>query len=319
MERIGHEISLFSQSLSLLWLLIPQLFLLLVSRSLYRRKGWRGLAGPAAALFSGFVVLVDYLLLDVIVITGQYLGSGQGRVIYILGGNILEIFPYALLSSLLFSYDRDVLDECRRLRGLANPNLLEHHSGKRGILLAILSFVTPTSILTSPLGLVRSQSKLHGISKGTIEPRGKGMVVLALGIYAAAIVAVCIVFALIIAGLQFAHLENHKYFDMLYENEIMHFPLGIILRNPWLTFGFPFAIIMIGGFVAQRCYGSFRSMLGCTGVVLLLIAVKPVEHEGLIPLATANVGLEIIALLALTIALWIPQQIKVKSTDTIVE
>mgnify|MGYP006125673231 CR=1 FL=1 len=319
MERIGHEISLFSQSLSLLWLLIPQLFLLLVSRSLYRRKGWRGLAGPAAALFSGFVVLVDYLLLDVIVITGQYLGSGQGRVIYILGGNILEIFPYALLSSLLFSYDRDVLDECRRLRGLANPNLLEHHSGKRGILLAILSFVTPTSILTSPLGLVRSQSKLHGISKGTIEPRGKGMVVLALGIYAAAIVAVCIVFALIIAGLQFAHLENHKYFDMLYENEIMHFPLGIILRNPWLTFGFPFAIIMIGGFVAQRCYGSFRSMLGCTGVVLLLIAVKPVEHEGLIPLATANVGLEIIALLALTIALWMPQQIKVKSTDTIVE
>jgi hypothetical protein len=319
MERIGHEISLFSQSLSLLWLLIPQLFLLLVSRSLYRRKGWRGLAGPAAALFSGFVVLVDYLLLDVIVITGRYLGSGQGRVIYILGGNILEIFPYALLSSLLFSYDRDVLDECRRLRGLANPNLLEHHSGKRGILLAILSFVTPTSILTSPLGLVRSQSKLHGISKGTIEPRGKGMVVLALGIYAAAIVAVCIVFALIIAGLHFAHLENHKYFDMLYENEIMHFPLGIILRNPWLTFGFPFAIIMIGGFVAQRCYGSFRSMLGCTGVVLLVIAVKPVVHEGLIPLATANVGLEIIALLALTIALWMPQQIKVKSTDAIVE
>ena len=319
MERIGHEISLFSQSIGLLWLLIPQMFLLLVSRSLYRRKGWRGLAAPAAALFSGFVVLVDYLLLDVIEITGQYLGSGQGRVIYILGSNILEVFPYALLSSLLFSYDRDVLDECRRLRGLANPNLLKHHNGKRGILLAMLSFVTPTSMLTSPLGLVRSQNKLHGISKGTIEPRGKGMVVLALGIFATAIVAVCIVFALIIAGLQFAHLESHKYFDMLYAKTILRLPIDIVLRYPWLTVGFPFAIIMIGGFVAQRCYGSFRSILGCIGVVLLVIASKPIEHEGLIPLATANIGLEIIALLALTIALWMPQQIKAKSTDAVAE
>jgi len=317
MEQIGHEILQFSQSLGLLWLLIPQMFLLLVSRSLYRRKGWRGLAGPAAALFSGFVVLVDYLLLDVIEITGRYFGSGQGRVIYILGGNILEIFPYALLSSLLFSYDHLVIDDCRRLRGLANPNLLEHHSGKRGILLAMLSFVTPTSILTSPLGLVRSQSKLHGISKGAIEPRGKGMVVLALGIYASAIVAACIVFGLIIAGLHFAHLESHKYFDMLYANAILHLPIHIVLRNPWLTVGFPFVVVMIGGFVAQRRYGAFRSILGCTGVVLLVIASKPVEHEGLIPLSTAHVGLEIIALLALTIALWMPQQIEVQSTDAV--
>jgi len=319
MVRIGQELSEFSLSLNVMWLLVPQVFLLCVSRSLYRRKGWRGLAAPAAALFSGFVVLVDYLLLDVITITGQYLGFGQGRVIYILGGNILEIFPYALLSSLLFSYDRDVLDECRRLRGLANPNLLEHHNGKRGILLALLSFVMPTSILTSPLGLVRSQSKLHGISKGTIEPRGKGMVVLALGVYAAAIVAACIVFGLIIAGLQFAHLESHKYFDMLYENAILHLPLHIVLRNPWLTVGFPFAVVMIGGFVAQRRYGTFRSMLGCIGVALLLVAARPVEHDGLIPLTTTHVGLEIIALLALVIALWMPQQIEVKSTDTVAE
>jgi hypothetical protein len=319
MERIGHGISLFSQSLGLLWLLIPQVFLLLVSRSLYRRKGWLGLAGPAAALISGFVVFVDYLLLDVIEITAQYLGSGQGRVIYILGSNILEIFPYALLSSLLFSYDRDVRDECRRLRGLANPNLLAPYSGKRGILLAMLSFVTPTSIVTSPLGLVRSQSKLHGIANGTIEPRVKGMVVLALGIYAAAIAAVCIVFGLIIAGLQFAHLESHKYFDMLYENAILHLPVHVVLRYPWLTVGFPFAVVMFGGFVAQRRYGSFRSVLGCTGVVLLLIASKPVEHDGLIPLTTAHVGLEIIALLALGIALWMPQKIEVESTDVAAE
>lgn len=319
MERFGHEISLFSQSLGLLWLLIPQIFLLLVSRPLYRRKGWRGLAGPAAALCSGFVVLVDYLLLDVIAITGQYLGSGQGRVIYILGSNILNILPYALLSSLLFSYDRDVVEECRRLRGLANPNLLAHHSGKRGILLAMLSFIAPISIVTSPLGLVRSQTKLHGMSKGTIEPRGKGMVVLALGVYSTGIVAASVVFGLIIAGLQFAHLENHKYFDVLYENAILHFPLHIVLRNPWLTVGIPFSIVMIGGFVAQRRYGTGRAILGCTAVALLVIAAIPVEHDGLIPLTTAQVGLEIIALLALAIALWMPQQIEGKSNDAVTE
>jgi hypothetical protein len=319
MEQIGHEILMFSQSLALLWLLVPQIFLLLVGRSLYRRKGWRGLAGPAAALFSGFVVLVDYLLLDVFTITREYLGFGQGRIIYILGSNILDIFPYALLSSLLFSYDRDVLDECRRLRGLANPNLLTHHSGKRGILLAMLSFVTPTSILTSPLGLVRSQLKLHGIFKGTIEPRGKGIVLLALGIYAAAIVAACIIFGLIIAGLHFAHLESHEYFNMLYKIEILHHPLHVVLRHPWLSVGFPFALVMIGGFFTQRRYGLFRSMLGCSGVLVLLFVTKPLEHDGLIPLTPAHVGLEIVALLALAIALWMPQQIEIKLTDAVEE
>ena len=319
MQRIGQELPTISQSLSVLWLLIPQMFLLGVSRSLYRRKGWRGLAAPAAALFCVFAIMGDYLLLEGFEITRQYFQSGTGRIIYILGSNILTIFPCLLFCSLLFSFDRNVLNECRRLRGLANPNTLTGHYGKRGILLAMLSFVLPISFLTSPLGLVRSLSKLHGISKGTIEPRGKGMVVLALGIYAAAIVAAGIVFGLIIAGLQFAHLEGHNYFDMLYENEILHLPFDIVLRNPWLTVGFPFAVVMIGGFVAQRCYGSFRSILGCTGVVLLIIAAKPVVHDGLIPLTTTHVGLEIIALLALAIALWMPQQIELKSTDAVAE
>ena len=319
MERIGQELAEFSLSLNVMWLLLPQVFLLCVSLSLYRRKGWRGLAAPAAALFSGFAVVVDYLLLDVFEITGLYLGSGTGRVIYILGFNILDIFPYALLCSLLFSYDNLVSIECRRLRGLANPNSLTAHNGMRGILLAMLSFVLPISILTSPLGLVRSQSKLHGIAKGTIEPRGKGMVILALGIYAAAIVAVCIICGLSIAALQFADLENHEYFDVLSRNSLLHLPLHVGLKNPWLTVGFPFAVVMIGGFVAQRRYGLARSLLGCTGVLLLVIASIPVEYNGVIPSAKAHIGLEVSALLAIVTALWMPQQVDVKTVDAIVE
>jgi hypothetical protein len=319
MERIGQELSLLSQSLNVLWLLIPQVFLLGVSRSLYRRKGWRGLTAPAAALFSGFVVVVDYLLFDVIEITGLYLGSGTGRVIYILGSNILDIFPYALLCSLLFSYDNHVLDECRRLRGLGNPNTLTPHHGMRGILLAMLSFVFPLSILTSPFGLVRSQTKLHGIAKGTIEPRGKGMVVLALGIYVAGIVTVSIISGLCIAALQFAHLESHEYFDVLYQNAVLHAPLHVGLKFPWLTVGLPFAIVMIAGFVVQRRYGVVRSVLGCASVVLLVIASNPVDHYGVIPLATAHIGLEVGALLALATALWMPQQLEVKTENTVVK
>jgi hypothetical protein len=318
MEQIGRELLLFSQSPNALWLLIPQMFLLCVSRSLYRRKGWRGLAAPAAALFSGFVVVVDYLLLDVFEITGEYLGSGTGRVIHILGSNILDIFPSILLCNLLFSYDRNVLDDCRRLRGLENPNTLRGHNGVRGVLLAILSFVLPISILTSPLGLVRSQSKLHGISKGTIEPRGKGMVVLALGIYAAAIVAVCIISGLSIAALQFAYLEGHDYFNVLYQNDLLYLPLHLGLKIPWLTVGFPFSVIMIGGFLVQYRYGLVRSLLGCCGVLFLVISSNPVAYNGMIPLATAHIGLEVCALLILTTALWIPQQVKSKTIDSAV-
>ena len=319
MERIGQELSHFSQSLSLLWLLIPQLFLLCVSRSLYRRKGWRGLAAPAVALFCGFAVVVDYLLLDVIEVTGLYLASGTGRVIHILGSNILAILPCTLLCSLLFSYDHSVINECRRLRGLANPNTLKPHTGRRGILLAIVSFVLPISILTSPLGLVRSQAKLHGMSKGAIEPRGKGMVVLALAIYAVAIVAVCIIFGLSIAALQFTSLENHKYFDVLYGNSLLHWPLHAGLRNPGLTVGFPFAVVMISGFVAQRHYGIVRSLLGCAGVLLLLMASNPLEYIDAIPTVTTHVGLKIWALIVIITALWMPQQIEIKSTKAVVK
>ncbi|MBT4693230.1 MAG: hypothetical protein HOB73_07800 [Planctomycetaceae bacterium] len=318
MERIGQEALMFSRSLSVLWLLIPQVFLLLVSPSLYRRKGWRGLAGPAAALFSGFAIVGECLLLEVFEITAQYFESATGRVIYSLGFNILDIFPYAFLASLLFSYDRNVLDECRRLRGLANPNLLTEHNGKRGILIALLSFVLPISIITSPLGVVRSQWKLHGIAKGTIEPRGKGMVVLALGVYTAAIVSACIVFGLIIAALQFAHIEGYEYFELLYGDSFSRLPLHVVLQNPWLTVGLPFAIVMVGGFVAQRRYGMIRSMLGCTGVLLLGIASNPVEYNGVIPLTTAHIILEICAGLSLAIALWIPQQVEVKTKSTAV-
>jgi|TARA_B110000881_G_C18522913_1_gene488716 hypothetical protein len=319
MDRIGQDLLLFSQSLNALWLLIPQVFLLCVSRSLYLRKGWRGLAAPAAALFSGFVVVGDYLLLGVFEITGLYLRSDTGRVIYILGSNILDIFPCVLLGILLFSYDGNVLDECRRLRGLANPNKLTAHNGKRGILFAILSFVLPISILTSPLGLVRSQSKLHGISKGTIEPRGKGMVVLALAIYASVIVAVCIISGLSIAALHFAKLEHHEYFDALYRNSLLHLPLHLGLKVPWLTVGFPFAVVMLGGFFVQRCYGIVRSLLGCTGVLLLVISSIPEEYNGIIPQATSHIGLEVLALLMLTTALWIPQQIKNKTIKSVVK
>ena len=91
MERIGQEALMFSRSLSVLWLLIPQVFLLLVSPSLYRRKGWRGLAGPAAALFSGFAIVGECLLLEVFEIMAQYFESATGRVIYSLGFNILDI------------------------------------------------------------------------------------------------------------------------------------------------------------------------------------------------------------------------------------
>ena len=319
MDRIGQELLLFSQSLNALWLLIPQVFLLCVSRSLYRRKGWQGLAAPVAALFSGFVVVGDYLLLHVFEITRTYLESNTGRIIYILGSNILDIFPCLLLCILLFSYDRNVLDECRRLRGLENPNTLSAHNGKRGILLAILSFVLPISILTSPLGLVRSQSKIHEISKGTIEPRGKGMVVLALAIYAAAIVAVCIISGLSVAVLQFAKLEGHNYFNVLYGNALLHLPLHLGLKIPWLTVGFPFSVVMIGGFVVQRHYGVFRSLLGCSGVLFLLISSTPVEYNGMIPLATAHIGLEVWAILVLTTALWIPQQLKGKTIKSVVK
>jgi hypothetical protein len=315
MEQIGQELSLFSHSLNVLWLLTPPVFLICVSRSLYRRKGWRGLAAPAVALFSGFAVVIDYLLLHVFEITGQYLASGTGHVIYILGSNILDIFPYALFCSLLFSYDRNVLEECRRLRGLANPNTLSEHHGKRGIILAMLSFVLPFSILTSPLGLLRSHSKLHGISKGTIEPRGKGMVVLALGVYAAAIVAASVILGLIIAALQFAQLESHSYFDLLYENALLHLPLYVGLKMPWLTVGFPFAVVMIGGFVVQRRYGVGRSLLGCTGVLLLVIASNSVEYNGVIGSGT----LEVWAVLVLATALWLPQQIEVVPKDAVVE
>ena len=193
------------------------------------------------------------------------------------------------------------------------------HNGKRGILLAMLSFVLPTSILTSPLGLLRSQSKLHGISKGTIEPRGKGMVVLALGIYAAAIVAASIVFGLIIAVLQFASLESHEYFDVLYENPFLHLPMDVMLHNPWLTVGFPFAVVMIGGFVVQRRYGVVRSLLGCTGVLLLVIASNAIEHNGIIPSTTVHIGVEVLAMLALSTALWLPQQIEVKTRSAVVD
>ena len=315
MDRIGQELSLLSHTLNILWLLVPPVFLICLSRSLYLRKGWRGLAAPAAALFSGFAVVIDYLLLHVVEITGQYLGSGTGHVIYILGSNILNIFPYALFCSLLFSYDRDVLEECRRLRGLENPNTLTGHHGRRGIILAMLSFVLPCSILTSPLGLLRSHCKLHGISKGTIEPRGKGMVVLALGIYAAAIVAASIILGLIIAVLQFAQLESHSYFDLLYQNTLLHLPLHVVLKMPWLTVGFPFGVVMIGGFVAQRRYGVGRTLLGCTGVLLLAIASSPFEDNGVIASAT----LEVWAVLTLATALWIPQQIEVVTTDAVAE
>ena len=319
MDQIGKDLLLFSQSLNALWLLIPQVLLLCVSRSLYFRKGWRGLAAPAAAIFSGFVVVGDYLLLGVFEITGLYLRSDTGRVIYILGSNILDIFPCVLLGIVLFSYDGNVLDECRRLRGLANPNKLTAHHGKRGILLAILSFVLPISILTSPIGLVRSQSKLHGISKGTIEPRGKGMVVLALAVYASVIVAVSIISGLSIAALHFANLEHHEYFDALYRNSLLHLPLHLGLQVPWLTVGFPFAVVMLGGFFVQRCYGIVRSLLGCTGVLLLVISSIPVEYNGIIPQATSHIGLEVLALLILTTALWIPQQIKNKTLKLVVK
>ena len=319
MQRIGQELPTISQSLSVLWLLIPQMFLLGVSRSLYHRKGWRGLAAPAAALFCVFAIVGDYLLLEVFEITGQYFRSGTGRIIYILGSNILTIFPCLLFCSLLFSFDRNVLTECRRLRGLANPNSLTGHYGKRGILLAMLSFILPISFLTSPLGLVRSLSKLHGISKGTIEPRGKGMVVLALGVYVAAVVAVCIFFGLCIAALQFAHIEDHKYFDVLYSNAVLHPPLHIGLRNPSLTVGFPFAVVMIGGFIVQHRYGVVRSLLGCTGVLLLLIDSIPVVYNDGIPAGAAHIALQAWALQAIATALWMPQQIKVKTIEMVVK
>jgi hypothetical protein len=183
----------------------------------------------------------------------------------------------------------------------------------------MLSFVLPVSILTSPLGLVRSLSKLHGISKGTIEPRGKGMVILALGVYVAAVVAVCIFFGLCIAAFQIALIEDHKYFDVLYSNVMLHLPLQVGLRNPSLTVGFPFAVVMIGGFIVQRRYGVVRSLLGCTGVLLFLITSSPVDYDDGIPTATENIVLQLCALQAIVTALWMPQKIEVKTIDRVVK
>jgi hypothetical protein len=59
-------------------------------------------------------------------------------------------------------------------------------------------------------------------------------------------------------------------------------------------------------------------MLGCTGVLLLGIASNPVEYNGVIPLTTAHIILEICAGLSLAIALWIPQQVEVKTKSTAV-
>ena len=312
MQLIGSENLVIPQSLSVLWLLIPQVLLLFLSHAFYRRKGWRGLAAPAAALFSGIVIVGDYVLLDAIEITGRYLESGTGHVIYVLGSNILDIFPYALLCSLLFSYDGQVLEEFHRLRGLANPHSLVNHNGKRGIVLAMVSFILPLSIFTSPIGLVRSQSKLHAILKGTMQPRGKGMVVLALGIYSGATVAASIVFGLVAAALQFAQLENYQYFNVLYENTFVH----MVLENSWLTVGFPFVVVMVGGFVAQRCYGVVRAVIGGLSMVLLLISSIPDDHVG-VSSATGHVGLEAVAVLMLVIALWMPQRIQGKPSEEV--
>ena len=145
------------------------------------------------------------------------------------------------------------------------------------------------------------------------------MVVLSLGIYAAAIVAASIILGLIIAALQFAQLENHAYFDLLYQNSFLHLPLQVGLKMPWLTVGFPFAVVMIGGFIVQHRYGVVRSLLGCTGVLLLLIASIPVVYNDGIPAVAAHIALQVWALQAIATALWMPQQIKVKTIEMVVK
>ena len=92
--------------------------------------------------------------------------------------------------------------------------------------------------------------------------------------------------------------------------------MHIVLRNSWLTVGFPFVVVMLGGFVVQRCYGVVRAVIGGLSMVLLLISSIPGEPVGGSP-ATGHVGLEAVAVLMLVIALWMPQRIQGKPSEEV--
>ncbi len=220
-----------------------------VAFALRRRRGIGVFLLVAAALLFLLSDSVHWIIYQQTKIPLSPTWQAGGVYFYGLAMSLYQAFPLGLLYLFSRCSDIAVKKHGHLARGRRNPHELPEHHGKRWIGLAALSFVLPLGLVTGPLGVTHTWWRLHQMDMGKINPRGRGMLVLAQAVFAMSWLSGYFLLAVSLCGFHF------------YSNEILGF-LGFapVLPPFWdaCVYYFPTALMSLSFWQAIAAVAIYR-------------------------------------------------------------